>query len=296
MAKLIPYDVTGVETRAGGTGVKVKPGVRVAKIEICEQRDKKNDGSAANDIRVALNFGSEYDWGFTYIGLSEASDWKLAEFVRAVGMKEKGRLDPEKQIGKFIRVKVNSDTYEGEYSPSMGRLMPPQPGDEEAWESGNGSASELSNNGAEDEGPDDEGEPEGEAEGFYREGQPDPDDPNEVVGSYDDWPDEDLAAEAEDRELTVPGGRGSKRTKLITALRDDDAAAGEEGGNGEEGEAESGEEDDYESWDLDQLKTEWAERELGELPKVRGRNAETRLKGQLIEGLREDDETNPFEA
>src|SRR5262252_4062800 len=172
MAKLIKYDVSGVEEASGGgTGVKVRPGVHVAKVERCLQREEKRDGTPANDIEVALNFGDEYDWGFTYIGLSDAADWKLAEFIRAMGLKEKGQFDPDKMVGKFLRVKVNSGTYEGEYSPDMGRLMKIQPGDIEAWQSGNGTASEFSQSAA--AGPDlDEGSPDGVAtDTFYREGQ-----------------------------------------------------------------------------------------------------------------------------
>src|SRR5215831_5440563 len=288
MAKLIEYD---------NTGVKVRPGVHVAKIERCAQREEKRDGSPANDIEVALNFGEEFDWGFTYIGLSDAADWKLAEFIRAMGLKEKGQFDPDKMVGKFLRVKVNSGTYEGEYSPDMGRLMKIQPGDIEAWQSGNGTASEFSSSAA--AGPDlEEGEEEAEAEAssdsFYREGQPDPEDPNETVGSYDEWPDEDLEAEVNDRSLTLPGGRGSKKNKMIAALRADDEAQG----SAEESDEESSEEggDDYDEWDLDQLKAEWAERELGDLPSIRGRNADARLQAKLITELREDDKANPFQA
>jgi hypothetical protein len=294
MAKLIEYDNTGVDESGGGTGVKVRPGVRVAKIERCIQRTEKRDGSPANDVEVALNFGEEFDWGFTYIGLSEVSDWKLAEFTRALGLKEKGKFDPDKLIGKYLRVKVNSNTYEGEYSPDMGKLMKIQPGDIEAWESGNGSASEFSQSAAAGPDTDEEGdaEPEAAADNFYREGKPDPEDPSETVSSYDEWSDEDLEAEITDRELSLPGGRGSKKKKMTDALRADDEAQGTAEEEGEEGEGG----DDYENWDLDQLKAEWQERELGELPTVRGRNADARLQKKLVEELRADDEANPFDA
>src|SRR5215831_7684704 len=297
MAKLIEYDVSGVEeSSGGGTGVKVRPGVHVAKIERCTERTEKRDGSPANDIEVALNFGEEFDWGFTYIGLSQAADWKLAEFIRALGLKDKGKLDPDKMVGKFIRVKVNSGTYEGEYSPDMGRLMKIQKGDIEAWESGNGTASEFSQSAAAGPDTDEEGgdEPEASSDSFYREGQPDPEDPNETVGSYDEWPDEDLEAEVNDRGLTLPGGRGSKKNKMMAALRADDEAQGTAEAGEDEAEAEG--EDDYDEWDLDQLKAEWAERELGDLPAIRGRNADARLQAKLIEELRDDDKANPFEA
>jgi hypothetical protein len=208
LAKVITYDVSGVEESGGGTGVKVRPGVKVAKIETCEQRTENAQGGPANDIKVGLNFGPDFDWGFTYVGLGPASDWKLAEFIRACGLPPKGKFDPEKQRGKFIRVKVNPGTYEGAYSPDMGRLMKAQPGDEKKWPGINGKA-EL----AEDE-PDD-AEPDNEAddttEDAVEKTYEDPDfvpsrenDPE--IGSYDDWEDADLES-----EVGAGGGAGDRR-------------------------------------------------------------------------------------
>ena len=71
MAKLVTYDNTGVED-SGGTGEKAPPGVYVARITRCEQRDVKADGSPANDIMVVLNVDEKYDPLYTYIGLAEA--------------------------------------------------------------------------------------------------------------------------------------------------------------------------------------------------------------------------------
>jgi hypothetical protein len=304
VAKLIDYDVTGVEESGGGTGVKVKPGLRVARIAICEQREKKANGQPANDIRVALDFGPEYDWGFTYIGLGPESDWKLKEFIRACQLKDKGKLDPAKQVGKVIRCKVNTGEYNGEYSPDIGKLFPAQPGDEV------GSASEVSQQA----GPDaDEGEPDAEADASgektydnpdfvpFREGLPDPTNEDETVGSYDDWPDADLEAEVADRGLTLPGGRGSKKQKMIDALRaEDQEVLGDESEAQEQSEtavaeaaAEGG--DDYDDWDVDRLKQEAEERQL-DVPAIRGSNAEARLKAKLIELLRADDGGDAFTA
>lgn len=294
MAKLIEYDVTGVEeSSGGGTGVKAKPGVYVAKIAKCSFRAEKRDGTPANDIEVALNVGDEYDWVFTYIGLSEAADWKLAEFIRALGLKEKGKLDPDKIVGKLIRVKLNSGSYEGDYRPDAGRLMKAQPGDE----FGSGASEPAEQPEPDDEPDDDNDEPTGEK--TYA----DPDfvpsrEGDEDVGSYEDWADEDLIAECEDRGLTLAGGRGKKRDKAIAALRDEDA---EVAGTDEEPEDEAAKvsdepSDEYDDWDIDQLKEEWEARDMGDLPAVRGRNAADRLKAAMVEALREDDNENPFDA
>jgi hypothetical protein len=295
VAKLIPYDVTGVEESAGGTGVKVKPGVHVARIVKCVQREEKRDGSPANDIEVALNVGDEYDWVFTYIGLSDSADWKLAEFIRALGLKETGKLDPEKQVGKLLRVKINSGEYEGNYSPQAGRLMKAQKGDEELF------GQRVSEGSTQQDEPEPDDEPEGEEPA----GDKTYADPNfvasregeEDVGSYDDWSEEDLLAECEDRGVTLPGGRGSKKNKAIQALRDEDAeVSGASADDEDEPEAEADGEDEYDDWDLDQLKEEWESRDMGDIPSFRGRNAGDRVKAAMIEQLRADDAENPFEA
>jgi hypothetical protein len=282
LAKLIEYDVTGVEESAGGTGVKVKPGVRPCRIVRAQERTEKRDGSAANDIELALDFGSEFDWVFTYVGLGEASDWKLAELVRAVGLKDKGKLDLEKHVkGKVIRCKVNHGMYGEEYSPNAGRFMKAQPGDEDLIGEG---VSEISSN---------DDAPVAEAEAGvlrWREGQPDPENPDEVVASYEDWTDEDLEGEVGDRELTVAGGRGKKRDKLIAALRADDADEENAGPT----EAEIADADDYDTWELDALKKEWDDRQMGDLPAIKGRGASDRMKAAIIEELRKDDVENPF--
>ena len=305
MAKLIPYDVTGVEESGGGTGVKAPPKVYVAEIMRCSHRTQKKDGSPANDLEIALNVGAAYDWLFTYVGLSEAADWKLAEFVRAVGLKDKGRLDPEKMVGKIIRVKVNPGEYGGSYSPDVGRLMKAQPNDKV-----DNAVSEISSQTASDEPEEDESDTEDDvpfvtdADGdkVYSDPSFEPSrEGDEGVGSYDDWADDDLAAECSDRDITLPGGRGNKRDKMIKALRAEDAEVSGADDDDEplpddEAAAAAEEGDDYDEWDLDRLKGEWEERQMGDLPAIRGRNAADRIKTAIIEELRKDDAENPFEA
>jgi hypothetical protein len=286
LAKLIGYDNTGVETSQGGTGVKARPGVYVARVERCEQREKTRAGTPANDLEVALNVGEDFDWVFTYVNLGV--DWKVAEFTRALGLPEKGRFDPGKQVGQLIRIKINPGTFEGSYSPDAGRMMKPLDEDEEP-----GPVSGIAEGNG--EVPDEEAEEavataataERYADGFEaaREG-------DEGIESYEEWSDEDLAAEVEDRGLTVPGGRGKKRDKLIAALRAEDEEVAGEGGSNGGAEATT---DEYEEWSVDQLKEEWEAREMGDLPSIRGRNADTRLATAIVEALREDDKDNPFE-
>jgi hypothetical protein len=290
VAKLINYDVTGVEESAGGTGVKAKPGVYIAEIVRCSQREAKADGSPANDLEIALNVGTDYDWVFTYIGLGASSDWKLAEFVRAVGLKDKGRLDPDKMVGTKIRVKINPDSWEGNYTARAGRLMPSQNGDKEP-----GRVSEISANGevtGDAEPAEDGQEPNTSYPGGYVPQREDDED------SYDDWSDEDVVGEAEDRGLTLPGGRGSKRDKAVKALRADDEAntqSAVDEPEDEDEEQQAGE--DYSSWSNEELVNEWNERGFDEdLPVFKGRNAENRQSKAIIEALEADDGGDPFDA
>jgi hypothetical protein len=302
VAKLIDYDVSQVEESGGGTGVKVSPGVKPCRIMKCTHRTEKRDGQPANDLEVALSFGDEFDWCFTYVGLNESSDWKLAEFTRALGMKDKGKINVDKISADkpVIRAKVNSGVYEGQYSPDIGRLMPAQEGDEELI---GASVSEIS---SQVDGPDAD-EPDGSAEpGTSGKEYPEGYEPwrenttrdGEVIGPYDDWSDEDLEGEVNDRGLTIPGGRGAKKAKYITSLRADDEDVSAEPEADAPAEAATGDEpqDDYDSWDLDQLKKEWEDRQMGDLPVINGRNAEARLVVKLIEELREDDKANPFQG
>jgi len=285
VARLIDYDVTGVEESGGGTGVKVPTGLRVGRIALCEQREVKANGQPANDIRVGLDMGPDYDWLFTYIGLGPESDWKLAEFIRACQLKEKGKLDPTKQVNKIIRVKVNHGEYNGEYAPDAGKLMPPQDGDEIGGLSATAAADGRSNAIESDEAEESQ-----YADGFVPSREDDPE-----VGSYDDWADDDLEAEVNDRGATIPGGRGNKRDKLIKALREEDNSVADAADEEAEGDENGEEGDDYESWEIDALKKEWDDRNLGDLPKMRGSGAAERLKASIIESLREDDEANPFD-
>lgn len=290
LAKLIKYDVTDVEESGGGTGVKAKPGLYAAKIMKCAAREEKRDGTPANDIEVALNIGEEYDWLFTYIGLSKAADWKLKEFTAALGLPDKGGIDTDKLIGKMVRVKVNPGTYEGQPSPSAGRLMKAQKGDEPGPVSAV-SATAAGSNGH--DATDDEPEAAVDDTPRWREGQPDPDNPDELVGSYDEWEDEDVFGEVTDRDLTLPGGRGGKRAKAIAALRADDEAASAE--PEPDAEPDADDDGDYEAWSTEELVAEYVSREFDDpTPEFKGRNADKRQRDAIITALTEDDQADPF--
>jgi hypothetical protein len=89
----IKYNVKGVE-RGGGNYVQPTPGLYEMEIKEANHRDA--DGK--NDIELVLEitknneeFAGSRVW--TYVGLGEASQWKLAELTDALGLPESGTLD-----------------------------------------------------------------------------------------------------------------------------------------------------------------------------------------------------------
>jgi hypothetical protein len=283
------YDVSGVEPREGAPGIKAPLGTYDAKIRICNDRRASSNGEK-NDFEVAVEIlGAEleveidgemktftdFDWIFSYVSFNEAADWKLAEFVNALDLPPKGKLKAKELIGKTVRVKLNHDTYEGEYSPRIGRWMKPLGGS-----NGDGPTS------SEDDGPTATAEATSYPDGF------EPSREGDEFGSYDDWSDEDVKAEFDDRGLKASGRGKPSRDKMVDALRADDAAA--EGGEAEpDANAEEGG-DDYDTWEVEELESQFSERGLDLPSKPRGSNAKERYKTALIAGLREDDNTAAF--
>jgi hypothetical protein len=110
---IIKYDVSGVEVESD-RGV-MPAGVYKVKIITCV--DAKPSGK---DRRLeVVGEVVEGDWKgykvFDYINLDvEELSWKLAQFVRALGLPDKGGLDPKKVIGLLTRSRTkvtNSDEY-----------------------------------------------------------------------------------------------------------------------------------------------------------------------------------------
>lgn len=93
---------------------------------------------------------------------------------------------------------------------------------------------------------------------------------------YDDWSDDDIKAELEEKELKV-AGRWT-REKAVALLEEADDGSG--GGNDDDAAAASEPEDEYDEWSLDDLKAEAEEK--GILGNVPGR----KTKEKLIEALR----------
>lgn len=256
MAKLT-YDVSDVEESGGGE--IPKPGTYTAKIIEAEHRTEKADGSPANDIKLTLSVGEEYRFLYTYIGLSKSSAWKLKELTTALGLKDKGQIDTDKLKGKVISIQVKADTYDGDPTAKVGKLFKAKDGAKVGGGSSKPAAADDDGPDDEPEGDEPEAgedysewsledlqaehEERGldaikgrktkekyiealEADDEAKSDEPEDDesegDHDGAEDDYDEWSQDELVAELEERELKVEGRK--TKEKLIAALRADDAS------------------------------------------------------------------------
>ena len=179
----LKYNVKGVER--GGRAV-VKPGLYTGKIIEVEEGVSK----AGNDqLTVHLQIQTKGEFKGvklrTWIGLAEASAWKLAELVDAIGAKENGTLDQliKKAKGSVIEFRVEADTYNDQPTSRVGSLFPLDSGDDE-------------DDDEEDDDDDDDDEEEEEDD----EDESDDDDEEDDDESDDDDDDDDDDEEEEEEE------------------------------------------------------------------------------------------------
>lgn len=219
MAKL-KFDVSGIER---GARKQPTPGLYTGKIaEIVSGQSKAGADMLTVKLKITNKKGPQKEFkGATIRSYvltdNEATAWKLAEFLDAVGAtnggkKNKGTLDLDSLVGTEIQFKVEGGTYNGEYSASVGRLiaMGDTEGDDEEVEE-----------------EDDESEPE-EVEEEEEESEDEPDDEDEEeVDSYDEWETTDLAEECEARGLsyTTKSGKPKAKAALVKLLLEDDETA-----------------------------------------------------------------------
>ena len=200
MAK-VKYNVKGVE-RGGGNYTQPQPGLYTMQIHEANLRQE----NGKNDIELILEVVDEGEFKgsrvWTYVGLGESSQWKLAELVDALGLPENGEIDTKKLVGKQMKVKINADSWNDEYRARAGRFAPMGDEDPEADPSD----------------PDDpdagDGDPDAEPEHVTIE-------LNDVELSsdpsyYDDWTDDDVKEEVENQSLEITGRYSRK--KVIEAL------------------------------------------------------------------------------
>lgn len=272
----IKYNVKGVE-RGGGSFEQPKPGLY--EMEIKEANARLDGGK--NDIELVLEvtknnneFAGSRVW--TYVGLGEASSWKLAELTDALGLPESGSIDTDKLVGKKMKVKINADSFNDEYRARAGRFAPLEAVADEAEEGEDPDATE--------DDPDATGE-EIKMERNDVELSNDPD-------YYDDWTDQDVVDEVKNQGLKMGKGKTKDREAIIEALV---AIVNDEGGGGAddagEGGAAADEPDNYDDEDS------WTDKDLAAEYKKRG--LETiegkKNRAKVIAALREDDANDdPF--
>lgn len=136
---VIKYDVSGVdpEQSIAGTGEAPKPGVYTAVVKECNPGFSKGDDGKPDQSRprveVVYSLTNDANRGFPlwqYLTFTEASLWKLDQFLQAMGIadakKRKGQFKSEEVIGKPCRVRVSGGVkQDGSYRAEVGAVMAP---------------------------------------------------------------------------------------------------------------------------------------------------------------------------
>jgi hypothetical protein len=256
----IRYDVSGVE---GGGGEQPQPGTYNAEITEVEHRTERADGTKIDgkgDIHVVLNVGSDYARLHTYVGMYDATAWKLREFIDALDMGEKGSLNTTKLVGQKLRVLIAKDEYEGAYKARVKTFLKAKDGDE-----------------ADEEEETDEEEPEEE------EVEEDEEEEEDEVEEEEE-PEEDEADPLDDMdrsELKKHIKSEGIEVKVTTKMSDDDIREAIRAQSSDDG-------DDYDEWSLAELKEQFEQRDL------KLKKGDKATKAALIAALRADDAEEPF--
>lgn len=269
----VKYDVRGVDP-GQDFDEPIPKGVYRVKILSCILT-KSSKGNQMLELELEVVKGDHKGrrlWD--YITLTEKSRWKLSGLVHALGLKERGSLNPASLVGKSLTVKVKHETYETEdddgntvtkLTSKVGSMIP------------------VKDEPAEDE--EDEEEEEYEDEEDEEEGDEEESDEEEDEGEEEELTYEDVqeASKAELKEIIAENELGIRITKKskLAALRDKVSEALELEPEEEEGDEEDEEEESgYEDMSLKELKDTLRERGLSPSGK----------KDALIERLETDDE------
>lgn len=256
---VIKYDASDVE--AGGGGVQADPGLYRGKVVQVTERKKKADGTAVSDLEVVVDVGAEFARLWTYIPLKAdaPNKWKLREFTDALGLPPKGGIDPKKEVGKAVNVKVVADTdLNGDYRGKIKNLYLPVDAANLVV------AGEASSNGTV-----------AAAEGDYE-----PWTEEELKGASD----EDITATLDELNLTdvAQSGRGWKPKAIAAILEAQEAEPEADPETEPEAVADGALPEGYEDiddWTADDLKEELAKLELT----VPGRFSADKAKAAILE-------------
>ena len=257
----IRYDVSGVE---GGGGEQPQPGTYNAEITEVEHRTERADGTKIDgkgDLHVVLDVGSDYARLHTYVGLYDATAWKLREFIDALDMSEKGSINTTKLVGQKLRVLIAKDEYEGAYKARVKTFLKAKSDEDEDEEDVD------EEDEAEEEDEDEEDEEEDDAE-------------EEDEEEDDEEEDDDPLADLDRAGLKAYIKENDLEVKVLKSMSDDDIRdkireAADDG-------------DDYDDWSLAELKEQFEQRDLKLKKGIKA------TKAAIIEALRADDNEEPF--
>lgn len=208
----VKFDVSSSDAeKASQSFETVKAGVyrgKLHKADVTKPSGKDRRIEAQYKISGPRHIGSLL---FDYINLeSEASTWKLDQFLQAFGVatkkKRKGEFDTDNLLGQDVMIRVKNEMYtdpktkEARQTAKVAAVWAPtdedeglEPGDED-----------------EPDVDEEDGEDEPEAEDEVEEETPD----------YSDWDLADLKAECKSRKIPV---KGLKKSQLVAALEENDA-------------------------------------------------------------------------
>ena len=254
-SNVIKFDVSGQDPSesASNFAEPPQPGVYMVKIIEAKPGYPRNDEARekprleivaevikAKGDKKKHNGARLYD----YIGFAENQLWKLDQFLQAMGLatakKRKGSFDPDKLVGKTVKVRVSADSYEGQYQARLksylltsddGEEMDDDLDDDEDFDEDDLDEDfddEEDDEEDFDEEDDDDDDDEDEDEDEDEDDDDDDDDELEYI-EYPESLDElmeldnaDLKALAEDLELEVPGRMTAKaKAALIQGIADE---------------------------------------------------------------------------
>lgn len=299
---VVKFDVSKTDPKdalAGG-GEQAKPGVYKAKVVSLVPGHKQTDGKPDKsqprlEVQVQIMKGrkpSKFAILYDYIAFSEASQWKLDQFLQTFGLastkKRKGQFKTESIVGKEFRLRVKGDTYEGEYKAKVGAYMPLDEDEDDDEFDDDDELEEDDEEEIDDDDLDDDDE-----EDDDENDDDDDDDGDEEDGEYTEeglgeMSLSELKEVAAEFEVKARG-----KAKLIAAILEAQEEAEEEDEDDDEAEVEA----EYAMEDLDDMKLSeikgiFEENDF-ELPKKKTKAA---LIAALVETgiVEEDDEDEPF--
>lgn len=210
MAK-IKYDVSDVEVQEDRDfSTPVPVGVYTVRLIECDETTSSNDNPM---IACTLEIvGGEFDGRYLWdnVVLIDSTEWKLAQFIRALQLKDSGSLDTTKVIGTLLKARVKHENSKEYGLQGKVAALLPMPDDEDADEDADEEEEESSTDDDEDDTSGDSSD--------------DEDDDDDEVPPYDEWNLTELSAEVRERGMEIKTQKkgDAKKKYLIQKLEKDD--------------------------------------------------------------------------